>query len=442
MQKEALCSDTLSHGVVALTRKVPVVAYTLVSFEDALYQIVREEGPGALTYSWRLLGMVSDLCDNTSTEFRIFERNCDDELLQPFADALRRGANAAILSRAANSVELILESRSIEARAAQHTASCMYRGIARAAGINVPANAHQKIAQNPAPDRPQPMPAAPYAPQQQAEVNHTPTQYAPQPQPVPVMQPRPVPQPVAQPPVQPARKNSSPLVAILSIALVLTLVALVFSLTTRNTSSGTQTGTSSAANTTTSSSKSSTSKSSSIKPKSSTTDNAESSDQSNNSNDTASSNEAPPAPEPIQPTEPEPTPTYTASDFSLTWEGSYDGLTSDETPILRQLIFVFRDVTNEGYLSGTCYVGVIDQVPEATSGSFFIEGTLDFNTGAIHLWQTAWLRQGGLGPEREFMGTVDFSTGTMSGYLSTKGENNFDVAWRCAITDNAEWHTE
>lgn len=54
--------------------------------EEALYRTLVTAGDGVLSEPKRLLSYVLDICDEDSIEVRVFERNCDRELLAPFVE--------------------------------------------------------------------------------------------------------------------------------------------------------------------------------------------------------------------------------------------------------------------------------------------------------------------------------------------------------------------
>ncbi len=134
--------------------------------------------------------------------------------------------------------------------------------------------------------------------------------------------------------------------------------------------------------------------------------------------------------------EPEPSPPVTntadsrAKTFPRGWYGTYEGWTShgetgDDT-IERSVMFGFESVSDSGDLEGYCYVGLGDDAPGATEASYYISGHVDWNTGAIFVAGTKWINQGGLDDLRQYEGTVDFSSNTMSGTASDVGTHAYE----------------
>lgn len=542
----------------------------LASFEGALYQVLTTEGPGILKNSRRFIGLVSDLCEHSSSEYKVFVYNCSDELLAPFTEALGKETDAASLDEAANRAILVLYNRSIEAQYASSTVICIRNAIARTMGVEVLA----------------PQPAQATTP----PIEVASTQFAPRPQrsnqissqfeqssvheedQSDRMEPQaaaPAARMTYQNPEPPKRAKTPVGLIALLIVLVMAVGAagyivlfgsegsplLMSSVATISYSGGGgTTGSMGSAEVklgdeytlpkcsfkrsgyefrcwrdqdgdtfdpgetlTVNNDEEFVAQWSKTAPQSE--DNDESADDpaptyviisylggdgatgvmgSNEvevgdeytlpkcnfersgyefrcwedqegdtwePGDTRSAygdmyytaqwsevakkenppkQEDPPKQEnpPATSTDPEPTQSSSkASSFSNEWSGTYDGRDNDDQVIERQLLFDFSNVSDSGEVSGVCYVGVAEQDPDATHGSFNVEGTIDWDSGSLHLWQTSWIDQGGLGPEREFEGTVDFASGTMSGYLSTKGANVYDIPWRCSATNGLDWRT-
>lgn len=115
----------------------------------------------------------------------------------------------------------------------------------------------------------------------------------------------------------------------------------------------------------------------------------------------------------------------TTSSFPRSWQGSYEGYTThtSEGVITRSVRFNFSVVSSDGRLQGIVYVGESEMIEGATHGSYNCEGTLDFNTGAIHIYGTTWVDKGGLIGVGGFKGTVDPDNWTMSGeWYDPEGE--------------------
>ena len=109
--------------------------------------------------------------------------------------------------------------------------------------------------------------------------------------------------------------------------------------------------------------------------------------------------------------------TISPSSLPRSWKGSYEGYTThtSEGVITRSVTIKFTTVGSDGRVQGVVYVGESEMIAGATHGSYNFEGTLDFNTGAIHIYGTTWVDQGGLIGVGGFKGTVNPNNWTMSG---------------------------
>lgn len=107
-----------------------------------------------------------------------------------------------------------------------------------------------------------------------------------------------------------------------------------------------------------------------------------------------------------------------ASNLPRSWRGAYEDYTThtNDGVIERAVDIVFDRVLSDGSLRGTCYVGVNEQIKGATHGSYSVQGSIDWQTGAIHLYGTEWVDQGGLIGMGGFRGTVDAATWTIRGH--------------------------
>ena len=105
-----------------------------------------------------------------------------------------------------------------------------------------------------------------------------------------------------------------------------------------------------------------------------------------------------------------------AASFPTDWSGTYEGYSqyAEGGSIDRTLRIVISSVTEEGDVSGICYIGAND--PEAGTGSYYVEGTIDWDTRTIELHGTRWYKQEDVKYMRVYNGTVssgfDRITGT------------------------------
>lgn len=534
------CGAKLLSRTLRDERRVAVADNVSANFEDAFYQVLETEGTRILRSPKRLLGLVSDLCDQSSSEFRVFEYNCNSELLSPFVEAVEKGLDSAGLDAATNRAIFALEDRSIEAKRAATTAIDIRNALARYAGLEVYVPAAESEPEGDDEHTPERLaqtarrPRAEAAKQGQGRENSA--RYAEEDKPskaqgsvtsgsqqsgaqgmsgqAPV---RPVPtQPAMnQQPVQSQQKGMTGFLVALMVVLVIAIGAVSYGLINKQ-GGGAKQAVAATISFSGGSGAKGTMQSVEVErgesftvPKCGYTragyEFAYWKDQSNKKYDpgdpltarddvelTANweklddtsgeeeSDDSLPAEEDYGATDAEPKVVYTepetrqpdesnsnassstdansnssfssnsnsnasnsasrASSFPRIWSGSYQGDYND-TPIRRQLLFEFTEVSDSGELKGACYTGVIDGGPGATYGSCNVEGTIDWNNGVMHLWQTSWIDQGGLGPEREYQATVDFSAQTMSGSLATKGTGIFDVPWSASAAESLDWNT-
>lgn len=114
-----------------------------------------------------------------------------------------------------------------------------------------------------------------------------------------------------------------------------------------------------------------------------------------------------------------------ASTFPRNWRGTYEGyseFTSDNV-IRRQCSMDFTSVSSGGALEAVVYIGVSENADGATTGSYAASGSIDWQTGKIHLEGTRWVNQGGLIGWGGFNGTVSASDWSISGqWYDPEGE--------------------
>ncbi len=106
-----------------------------LSLVDALYHTLKARGLSILKEPKRLLAYTADVCSTDASGFRVFERNCDREMLEPFVDATSRSFGAGELDDAASRTYLVLCDRSIDTQAADVMAKNIRNAIARYASL-------------------------------------------------------------------------------------------------------------------------------------------------------------------------------------------------------------------------------------------------------------------------------------------------------------------
>ena len=105
-----------------------------------------------------------------------------------------------------------------------------------------------------------------------------------------------------------------------------------------------------------------------------------------------------------------------ARDFPRTWSGTYLAYSPyvEGGSITRTLRIDFNSVSENGKLEGICYIGAND--PESGTGSYYIEGNINWDTGSIMVEGTKWYKQEDVKYMRTFTGSVSsdncFITGT------------------------------
>lgn len=179
-----------------------------MEFSAAVEYVLRREGVDILSHPTRFLGYMLDCADLDTTEMIVLERNCDEQLLEPYLRAARAGGPMSLEAAAKNVAANLTRNRMISADASEKMADGIAQGIARAMGM-----AYQPVKAAPTPAPAQPAAPAPIptpAPAQPAAPAATPT-----PMPNPTPQSTPWPKPTSQPapktvPVQGATPKPTP----------------------------------------------------------------------------------------------------------------------------------------------------------------------------------------------------------------------------------------
>ncbi len=105
--------------------------YVSLDFCEAVYRALAQHGMRLLDEPRRMLAIVSDICNQESSGFKLFEHTCDFELLEPFAALRTSRMDEDSLDDAAHRAYLRLRDRSIEARAAESLCLDLRNAIAR-----------------------------------------------------------------------------------------------------------------------------------------------------------------------------------------------------------------------------------------------------------------------------------------------------------------------
>ena len=352
-----------------------------LGFDDALYESLSSGGTALLDSPKRLLALTSDVGSQDALEYKVFEHNCDAELLGPYAEAVRHVGDGASLDEAANRATLVLQDRAISEEVAQRTAWDIRNAVARSVGVpraelrEPAAAAHAPAAHVPAAGRD----AGPYVPEDTLVVATPAPAYEPTPAPAPP--PYPVPEP------RRSRAGMVAVVALLGLAMGVALYVLL----------GARAGIGPLFN----------GSSAKSRPVVSGVSGSAQSE--------------------------------AAASFSRGWTGTYDGWTTSsagkQKHISRQVSFDLAEVGDDGSLKGICYIGADDMGSGATSASYNISGTVDWETGKIHLEGTSWIDQGTLAELRQYNGTVDFSDETMTGTASDADSGDYEGSWSMYATD-------
>ena len=114
--------------------------------------------------------------------------------------------------------------------------------------------------------------------------------------------------------------------------------------------------------------------------------------------------------------------------FPRSWSGTYEGYSQHVSGgvITRSIDINFTSVGDDGALAGTCAIGVAQTGDGAGGGSYNVEGTIDWATGAIRLWGTTWIDAGTLVGMRSFAGTFDSANSLIWG---TSSDGTHEGSW-------------
>lgn len=125
-----------------------------------------------------------------------------------------------------------------------------------------------------------------------------------------------------------------------------------------------------------------------------------------------------------QPSEPAP-----EESFPRSWSGTFGGASHTGSIVDKEIDITLSQVDGDGYLSGICTVGAHETDPNEGTGSYNLEGYIDWSTNKIELYGTTWADQGGLTLMRNFEGAYDPSTDTIVG-TSKLPDGSRGSVWR------------
>ena len=107
----------------------------MLGFEDAVFKTFEMATVDVLRNSPKFLSYVTDLCDHSEKPFRVFVRNCSDELLAPLVEVSHDGDAAAIKMAASKCVYTLTEDRGIEKTRALECVDGLAGALARTRGV-------------------------------------------------------------------------------------------------------------------------------------------------------------------------------------------------------------------------------------------------------------------------------------------------------------------
>ncbi len=436
-----------------------------LAFVEALHHVFADVGISLLHNPSRLLAYTADICNTDVPEFRVFEYNCDAELLEPFTSLTSGTPNKQELDEAADRVHLILCDRSIESQAAARVSVCLRNAIARTYSLpEIPLppvrsefESSSATAVDERPSRPASFTTDGRSDGSQFAAPHESSATAQAPPPNPAYTGNQVP----YPPTPPAPKRPTGLMALVAVLAILAIIMGMAAYKTINANAGVSGGTEAASNT----SKSGTATvevadedskkesgaetggsvanavSNTQKSAPSPSDSKSKQGTSTPAENSPSSSDTQPAPKPDPEPTPEPTPapaTNHADSFPRKWSGTYVGTSSyveGDHHINRAVAFNWTTVTESGHLEGICYVGTEDAGPGETYGTCYVSGDVNWDSGEINFSGTEWIDQGGLGDLRQYSGTVDLSSRTMSGSAWDVGTGLYETPWNVSAVD-------
>ena len=117
-----------------------------------------------------------------------------------------------------------------------------------------------------------------------------------------------------------------------------------------------------------------------------------------------------------------------SASFPKSWSGSFEGYSQHVTggTYNTSIRIAFSTIGSDGHLVGTCYIGYEDS--QAATGSYHVEGQVDWTTGKVSLAGTTWEDQGELEYMRAFEGTIDSDFTSITG-TSQRNDGTHQGYW-------------
>lgn len=110
------------------------------------------------------------------------------------------------------------------------------------------------------------------------------------------------------------------------------------------------------------------------------------------------------------------------------WRGTIDGASKNGSVMSKPIEIVLTSVAESGRLSGICSVLYDSAHPEEGTGSYYVDGFVDWTAGKIELYGTSWANKGGLANMRRFMGTLSPEFDSIEGSCELLGGGHLG-AW-------------
>ena len=127
--------------------------------------------------------------------------------------------------------------------------------------------------------------------------------------------------------------------------------------------------------------------------------------------------------------EAEAAPALSPDSLGQSWNGTYQGTNGSEL-VNRPLSIKINNVDNDGNVQATCVIG--EEGYEGAIASYYVVGTIDWQTGDIELRGDEWIDSGELARMRMFRGTVDMDAGTITG-TSSELDGSREGPWSMSL---------
>ncbi len=106
-----------------------------MQYQEALREAFREMGVDLLRNPDRLMSCLYDLCDERSPELSVLERNCDNELLAPFAEVVDGSTRSSLELAGKRMVGILVYDRYVNADVASSICEGMVRALEEATNV-------------------------------------------------------------------------------------------------------------------------------------------------------------------------------------------------------------------------------------------------------------------------------------------------------------------